>query len=325
MSKRLVVMLIVACMFQLVLVPLHVLRAETKTLRIAMVLWRGETEAEQGFKDGLHDLGYTVTYTALNAQQDRKRLTQLLQQELLPQLDTFDYVYSFGTTVSKRVKKVIGDKVPQLFNIVTDPVGAGLVQDLRATGGNINGATSRIPLKLQLAAARQLISFKRLGLLFNPREQNSMQNRKRLHDIAHEFQFEVVDLRSPPTLDLLEKNLQKLIDKSVEVDAVYLPSDSFMVSQAALIGRQLRAAGLKSIGSIKTFIDQGALVGVVSAYAGLGRAVATTLDRHHKGEFLQNIPVFVTTDPLLVINETSSKVFNIFIPDALREKAILVQ
>jgi len=31
--------------------------ASGKTLRIAMLLWRGETKAEQGFKDGLKELG----------------------------------------------------------------------------------------------------------------------------------------------------------------------------------------------------------------------------------------------------------------------------
>ncbi|MBE9540983.1 MAG: ABC transporter substrate-binding protein, partial [Proteobacteria bacterium] len=37
--------------------------AAGKTLKIAMLLWRGETKAEQGFKDGLKELGYSVDYT----------------------------------------------------------------------------------------------------------------------------------------------------------------------------------------------------------------------------------------------------------------------
>ncbi|MFQ5936416.1 MAG: hypothetical protein ACE5LB_08420, partial [Acidiferrobacterales bacterium] len=45
-----------------------------KELNIAMVLWRGETEAELGFKEGLQELGYSVRYTILNAGQDRAAL-----------------------------------------------------------------------------------------------------------------------------------------------------------------------------------------------------------------------------------------------------------
>jgi putative ABC transport system substrate-binding protein len=299
--------------------------AEPTTLRIAMVLWRGETEAERGFKEGLRDLGYAVHYTVFNAAQERKRLSQLLRHEVLPRLNTFDYVYSFGTTVSTWVKKLIEEKVPQLFVPVTDPVVAGLVADLRATGGNINGAMSAIPLQLQLTTAQRLIRFQRLGLLFNPREQNSMLVRQRLYELASELHFEVVDLRSPPALDLLETNLQQLVDHSVAVDAVYLPSDSFMVSQAALIGQQLRAAGLQSIGSIQTFIERGALIGVVADYAELGRGVAAIVDRHQHGDPLQNIPVYVTQNPVLIINETTSQALGIAIPEELRAKALLVK
>lgn len=34
--------------------------AGSKDLNIAMILWRGETKAEQGFKGGLKELGYTA-------------------------------------------------------------------------------------------------------------------------------------------------------------------------------------------------------------------------------------------------------------------------
>ena len=47
-------------------------------LHIALIVWRGETEAEQGFKDELKSLGYTVQYTVKNAGQDRKALRRLL-------------------------------------------------------------------------------------------------------------------------------------------------------------------------------------------------------------------------------------------------------
>ena len=115
------------------LVQHQALGAAPKILRIAIVLWRSETEAEQGFKNGLRDLGSTAQYIVLNAEQEPNRLAELLRQELLPQRGTF------GTTVSTQTKKLIEEKVPQLFNMVADPVGSGLVMDLHAPGGNING------------------------------------------------------------------------------------------------------------------------------------------------------------------------------------------
>ena len=153
-----------------------------------------------------------------------------------------------------------------------------------------------------------------------------MVQRERLYHAAKEFYFEVVDLRSPPELDILKMNLQKIIDKSIRV-AVYLPSDSFLISSAKLIGSQLRVAKVKSIGSIKAFIDNGALIGVVPDYYEMGRAVTTIVDRHQKGEMLQDMPVYQgyrTKEPILMINKTTSDILDFNIPEALLKKAIIV-
>src|SRR5262245_35483237 len=93
-----------------------------KGLRVAMILWRGPTEAEKGFKEGLKEFGYSVEYTEMNANQDRAELGRLLREVLKPRLETFDYVYTYGTTVTLGAKSVVQDKVPVIFNIVNDPV-----------------------------------------------------------------------------------------------------------------------------------------------------------------------------------------------------------
>ncbi len=300
------------------------LLASEKSLKIAMILWRGETRAESGFKDGLKELGYSVEYNMINAGQDIKKLGRLLSQ-LKPKFDEFDYIYTFGTTVSRRTQVIVNDRVPQIFNVVTDPVGAGIVQGLESSGGNISGVSNAIPISVQIKSALDVIKFNKLGIFFNPREKNSMITRKELYYIAKIFNFEVIDLRSPPVQKMLQENLQKVIDKSILVDAVYLPSDSFLVSNAELIGSQLRTAKVKSIGAIRNFIENGALMGVVIDYYQLGRTAARIVDRHQKGEKLQNIPIERVEEPYLVINKTTSDILNINIPKAVLEKATIVE
>ncbi len=300
------------------------LLASDKSLKIAMILWRGETPAESGFKDRLQELGYSVDYTIMNAGQDIKKLGGLLSK-LKPKFDEFDYIYTFGTTVSRRTRVIVNDRIPQIFNIVTDPVGAGIVQSMESSGGNISGMSNAIPISIQIKSALEVIKFNKIGIFFNPREKNSMITRKELYNIAKDFDFEVIDLRSPPVQKMLQENLQKLIDKSILVDAVYLPPDSFLVSNAELIGSQLRAAKVKSIGAIKGFIENGALMGVVFDYYQLGRTVAGIVDRHQKGEKLQNIPIEKVEEPYLIINKTTSDILNINIPEAILQKATIVE
>lgn len=191
----------VALMLQLAF-AVPTLVAKGKTLHIAIVKWRGDSVAERGFKDALQALSCAATYMEWNAEHDKKELGRLMRQELQPKLDQFDYVYSFGTTASQATNVIVNQRAPQLFNIVAAPVGAGLLRTLAQPGSNINGATNKIPLADQILAARQVFHFKRLGLLFNPREKNSMIERQRLRAVAKKFHFQVVDLRSPPAMSM---------------------------------------------------------------------------------------------------------------------------
>jgi len=303
-------------------------QASAEGLRIALIVWRGETPAEAGFREGLKNLGYTAEYVVVNGDQDRRTLRSRFEEMIIPNLDTFDYIYSFGSTASKMTKDLVKGRIPQLFNIVIDPVGAGLVRSLSEPGDNISGASQIVPLEAQIRAALNLFSIKKLGMFFNPREKNSMIQRNQIKRVAEKYGFEVVDLRSPPALETLEKNLQKLADKRIAVDAVYLPFDSFLVSNAALIGSKLREAKIKSIATIKLYIDGGALMGVVPDYPRMGRAVAQVLDRHRKGEELGHIPVqepYLTEAPILLINEITRAALGLEIPEAVLSKAVTVK
>ena len=278
--------------------------AAGQQLRIGMLLWRGETRAEAGFKDGLKALGYSVDYAIYNSEQSEKKLGTLLHS-INKNIDSFDYIYTFGTTVSRRAKIVIAGKIPQLFNIVTDPITAGIVKSLASPGGNISGASDAIGIAEQLNNAMQLFSFKRLGFFFNPREKNSMIIRDELHTFGDTSGIEIVDFRSPPFQDALLRNLQQLIDNPDFVDAVYLSADSYLVSEAKNIGSQLRKAKLISIGPVSFYVEHGVLMGVVGDYYQLGRAVANIVDRHQKGEDLGKIPVQQIQKVALMINQTT--------------------
>jgi putative ABC transport system substrate-binding protein len=162
-------------------------------------------------------------------------------------------------------------------------------------------------------------------LMFNPREKNAMLVREKFTEMAKKFNFEVVDLRSPPAQEMLQENLEKLRNKSIAVDAVYLPPDSFLVSNAKLIGTELTAAKIKSIASLETYIEKGALMGVVPNYLELGQIAASIVHRHERGTKLAQMPVQTAKQPQLMINKTTSKAMNINLPDALVKKAVMVE
>ncbi len=307
------------------LTPGTALFAADKELKIAMVLWRGETESERGLKEELKELGYSVEYTTLNAEQNRTKLGHILREKLQPRLKEFDYIYTWGTTVTKAAKQIVDNQVPQIFAMVFDPVGAGIVQSMDSPGANISGASNSISVALELDTALKVMKFAKLGVLFNPREKQSALVRERLKELAASRHLEMIDLRSPPALDSLQENLRKLKDKSVIVDAIYLPPDSFLTSNAKLIGSELRAAKIPTIASVDTFIGQGALIGLVPDRDEIGKAAARIVNQHQKGRNLHSIPVYTQKEPQLMINVTTARALNVDIPKGLLEKALIVE
>ena len=297
--------------------------AADQELHIAMLLWRGETEAEVGFKAGLQELGYEVSFEIHDAAQDLSNLGAMLRI-INSNLIAYDYIYTFGTTVSRRARVVIGGKLPQIFNIVTDPVGAGIVDSLEAPGLTIGGGSDRIGITRQLDEVGRLVSFRKLGFFFNPREKNSMITRDELHRYGRERGFEVIDFPSPPVDQVLQRNLQKLSDSPDLVDAVYFAPDSYLTSQAQLIGSRLRQVKIISITQIRSLIEHGVLIGVTGDYTELGRAVASIVDRHQKGMALEQIPVAHFSRLKLLMNRTSADLLGLNLDESLPPNAELV-
>ncbi len=298
--------------------------ASAQDLKIAMVLWRGETDAEAGFKEGLVELGYNPEFQIFDCQQDVRRLGSLLHV-INNDIDQFDYIYTFGTTVSRRVKVVIGGRIPQIFNIVTDPVAAGIVGDMDSPGVNISGGSDAIRIADQLDPALRLFKVGKLGFFFNPREKNSLIIRDELYHFAREHGITVIDFPSPPVQSSLLQNLQRLVENPDQVDIVYLSADSYLVSEAPLIGSYLRKAKVKSISQVRSLIDHGVMMGTAGDYYELGRAVATIVDKREKGASLRDIPVERFARFKLIMNQTTIEAIGAQIDDTVLSQAELVQ
>ncbi|MEH6625386.1 MAG: ABC transporter substrate binding protein [Motiliproteus sp.] len=171
---------------------------------ILMVLWRGETEAEHGFREGLNELGFNSPVTIIDARQDRNRLAGLLRLQT-HQLSQFDAVYTFGTTASVMTQQVLRNRRPQIFNMVSDPVGAGLVDGLSRnqnspSGKSITGISDAISASLRLTTAATMFPIKRLAVLINPREENSMSQLQELRKASTDQGIDLIELRGVPEL-----------------------------------------------------------------------------------------------------------------------------
>ncbi|MFC4159103.1 ABC transporter substrate-binding protein [Chitinimonas lacunae] len=250
--------------------------------RIMLILYRGMTEAEKGFMEYFSRRGIAAEFIVRDAHEDRRRIAEFVREArtLRP-----DLIYTFGTTVTAEVAGTIDTvdptrhitDIPLVFNIVADPVGARLVPRLTSSGRNLTGASHLVPMDAQLRALHSVRPARRLGVIYNPAEANSILTIAQLKAAVGR---ETTLLLAPMTLDADEKpvmsELAAVMNRLLvqQPDFLYLPSDSFVIANARRIIEPARAAGVPVFSAAETPIRQaGALLGLVSRYYNLGEFV----------------------------------------------------
>ena len=268
---------------------------------VAMVLWRGQTDAELGFIEGLEELGYSVNITVFDADQDKRNLAKILRKDLAANIDEFDYVYSFGTTVTKAVQLQLKGTKPHVFNIVNNPVKSGILPSEQGGQHNTAGVSNRVLLQEQINSARAVIPLEDIVFLFNPREANSTQQLEKLVELGKVENFNVIPLRIRPDEDRYMSDLEKIREHQ-SISAVYLPADSFLISNSKPILDFINDENIPSVCAVSKFLKDGCTVGVVSDYYALGKLAASIVHQREEGKEFSEIPVQFDPAPVPSIN-----------------------
>ncbi|MFQ2190868.1 ABC transporter substrate-binding protein [Aeromonas jandaei] len=283
-----------AALLLLLALPAH-------ALSIAMVLWRGETAAEAGFREELLRLGYQPTFTTFDAAQDRATLAAMLRQQIEPKLASYDYIYTFGTTATAMTKSLLADRKPLIFSVVSDPAGAGFLAKDKNLNKMVAGTSNMVPMALQLAnASKYLPAGKRLLVPFNPREQNTRLVTDMLISEARRYDWQVIPWRIAPDPKRLDSELKRL-QQDASNDIVFLAADSYLLSIAPRLLNTLNEAGIPTICSAELFVQHGCTVGTISSYKLLGKMAADIIHLNQQGIPLQDIALKFDANPKLVL------------------------
>lgn len=241
--------------------------ALSKQYRIAMITWRGETAAEKGFIDELENTGYDIVWAKYNADQDGERLREIITEI---RKTPVDLIYVFGTTATKAVLLRIKDK-PVVFNVVTSPVESGIIASWETSKNNATGASNKVSTKNQLRILKKVIPYKTLGIIYNPREQNSIIQRNIVKRLENTLEFTLKEYRVSGEQDIpiLMPGMKD------EVDAVFLPADSMINFLGKKIMEKINAYKIPSLSSVGSMVSEdGVLLGFVPKYDELGRIAA---------------------------------------------------
>lgn len=296
-----------------------------KPFKIMMLLYRGVTDAEKGFMNYFAKHNIPVEYIVRDAQADNSRIADFVREakEIRP-----DLIYTFGTTITAQVVGLQGEvdparhitDIPVVFDIVADPVGARLVTSLKSSGRNVTGASHLVPLAAQMNALQTMRPTRSLGVIYNPQEKNSQLTVQELERIAPQFKLNLhleavgQDAAQPPKSTDVTDAVRELIGKKPQ--AIYIPSDSFMIKNARRIIQEAHAAKIPVFAATEAPIrNDGALLGLVSTYFNVGELAAYKADQILSGKTApEKLPVETLNRFTYLINMGAAKKIGVYPP-----------
>ena len=253
------------------------------TPNVLFINWRGQTPCDAGLRDGLKDLGVAINIEDFNADQDKAKL-----EAFLSTIDEkkYAFIYTFGTTVSTKTAAKVKN-TPILFGIVTNPLKSGLVQSWDKSGNNVTGVSHAIPIADQVEFILGLGQFEKIGMVFNPKEKNSQIANE---ELSKQLSAKGVSYASYPVES--EGDIKAVVEKASadKLGMMYLPSDSFINSQAEKIIPELSKHGIPTYGALEKQVKSGAMIGIVSSYYTVGKELSLKAAEVLKGKKPSDIP-----------------------------------
>ena len=147
-----------------------------------------------------------------------------------------DLIYTIATSSSQAAVSATSETdIPVIFNAVTDPVGAGLVNSMDAPGKNVTGVSDINPVAQQIKLIAELLGKEdiKIGFLYTSSETNSVyQVRDLAIPCCNEMGYEYAE-QGIADINDLEYAILKL--KQAGVDAIYIPTDNILANGAATI------------------------------------------------------------------------------------------
>ena len=182
----------------------------------------------KGFKDSLKAEGLDVSYSVHNAQANMATCNQIAARIAG---ENPDLVLAIATpsaqacAVATKKSPILAGS-PLLFTAITDPVSAGLVDNLEKPGKNITGVSDMLPVGQHIAMLRRFYpDLKKLGMIYNAGEANSRTTVAMVKAEGEKQGFEVVEATVAKTSDV-QQAAKSLVGR---VDAVYLPTDNTVI------------------------------------------------------------------------------------------------
>lgn len=297
---------------------------DSDTFKIGVIQWAEHpalASAYEGMVAALEASGHEDQFEIIlkNANDDVSSAQMIMDNFVA---EGVDLVYAIATPAAQTAKTVLeSTDIPLIFNAVTDPVAAELVDSLENPGDKVTGVSDAAPMERQMKLIQEILpEAQRIGIIINTAELNSQIQLTQAQEIGQTIGLDVIDrgISNPSELPLVAENLAK------EVDAFYIVTDNMVVNAASLVVDHANQAGIPVFTAESGQFDQGILASDSVSYVELGKQAGQMIVKVLIDKLaINDIPVEISENTELLLSQSVAETLNIQIPTSVLERAVL--
>ena len=261
--------------------------------------------AKEGFKAAFKEAGINAEFDEKNANGEVTNANLIATNY---KADKKDLVFGIATPSAQALVNNISD-IPVLFSAVTDPASAKLLNsNVTGTSDKLENVAAQLDLLLKIKPGT-----KKIGVLYNPSEQNSAVQVQEIQKIAKQKNIEVV-LQGINNFGELAQATKNLLGST---DALYLPTDNLVVSGMNLIASEAVNAKKPVVVSENSSVKEGALFTMGLDYYALGKRTGEMAIEILKGKPVSQIPFETSKQMKLYVNQKTVQALGLDIKNPL--------
>lgn len=274
--------------------------------------------ARKGFEDEVKNTNPDVEIISKNANGDLTVVPSIIKSF---QDKNVDLIYAIATPAAQGAKN--GEKeIPIIFNAVTDPESADLLENLEEPEGNITGVSDYFSIEAQLEEMISIFpDIKNVGVMFSTNEANSKFQIEELKKAAAGFGLNVVEVGVNNINDV--STAIKTIEPKIDIFMAI--TDNTVSSASTIIAESLKEAKIPSFASEEGPVENGILISAGVDYVDLGKKAAGMASEILGGKKVSEVPVVFSTDTRKVVNKKTADALGLSEDDNLMKDAKVVE
>jgi len=318
MGKKILVLFVIA--LAIVTLGFFSISQAQKKAKIGIVMYSNEARYIEGKNGAIAQLkkeGFDeqkVDFDIRDAEGKDTKVTEIAKDF---KEKGMNLIIAYGTQAATNTYKEIKD-IPIIISMVYDPVGAGLAKSMKSSGNNITGASNFVNMKSVVMHLRLISPAKKIGVLYNEGEKNSVLQLDEFKKLQDEMGILVIGA-NVTTPEQVGEATRSLVERGV--DSLFMSGSNVLSKNLAAALEVAAARKIPTVSHLSDRVKEGVLLSVSPSAFKVGELAGKKAAEVLRGAKPTDIPIETLEDYDITVNATTAKAIGKVMPDGLLKKA----